>query len=226
MPNPHDYSIAASLLAADFARLGEDATAMLKAGADRLHFDVMDHDYVPNLTIGPCVLKALRHYGITAPIDVHLMTRRVEPLCEAFAQAGATSITFHPETVNHVDRTISLIHALGCEAGLALNPSTPLCELPYVCHHLDYVLIMSVNPGFGGQSFIEQAHRKIKEAAQCLQAHQSSCQIAVDGGVTRAHLKALYESGARQLVMGSALFGSSEGYQATLASMRKQLSDA
>ena len=220
-----DFKIAPSLLSADFARLGEEVKAVIAAGADLLHFDVMDNHYVPNLTVGPLVCEAIRPHS-SIPIDVHLMVRPVDRIVPDFAKAGATIISFHPEASNHVDRTIGLIHECGCKAGLVFNPATPLDWLDYVIDKLDLVLIMSVNPGFGGQSFIAQALPKL--AAARLRINSASqrtgraIQLEVDGGVKIDNIAAIAKAGADTFVSGSAIFGSSD-YKATIATMRAQL---
>lgn len=217
-----DYLIAPSLLSADFAKLGEDATAVLKAGADILHLDIMDNHYVPNLTVGPLVCAALRKYGITAPIDVHLMTKPVDDLIVQFAKAGATYITFHPEASEHIDRSLSLIHQHGCKAGLALNPATSLECLEYVFDKLDLVLVMSVNPGFGGQSFIPSALEKIEKLRAVINAQKPDILLAVDGGVKTDNIKTIAQAGANMFIAGSAVFGQPD-YAAVIKNMREQL---
>ncbi|MEM0910082.1 MAG: ribulose-phosphate 3-epimerase [Pseudomonadota bacterium] len=202
--------IAPSILSADFARLGEDVESVLNAGADIVHFDVMDNHYVPNLTFGPMICQALRNFGITAPIDVHLMVDPVDELITQFAQAGATMISFHPEATLHVDRSIQLVKSHGCKVGLALNPSTPLYVLEEVLPQLDFVLIMSVNPGFGGQSFIENSVDKIKRLHQMIENRQLSTKIEVDGGVNAGTIKRCFDAGAEIFVAGSAIFNSAD----------------
>lgn len=216
------YQIAPSLLSANFAKLGEEATAVLKAGADMLHLDVMDNHYVPNLTVGPLVCHSLRQYGITAPIDVHLMTRPVDRLITEFAKAGATSITFHPEATDHVDRSLSLILEHGCKAGLALNPATSLDCLEYVLDKLDMILVMSVNPGFGGQSFIVSSLNKIKDIQEIIKAAKPDVMLAVDGGVKVDNINKIAQAGANMFVAGSAIFNQPD-YAAVITQMRKQL---
>ena len=219
-----DY-IAPSILSADFARLGAEVDAVLQAGADMIHFDVMDYHYVPNLTIGPMVCKALRAHGVTAPIDVHLMTTPVDGLIADFAEAGATCITFHPEATRHVDRSLQLVRDLGCQNGLVLNPATPLGALDHVLDKLDMVLLMSVNPGFGGQSFIPQTLEKIRQVRARLDAIEQPVRLEVDGGVKVGNIKAVKQAGADTFVCGSAIFGSDD-YAATLAAMRAELEQA
>jgi len=220
-----DYRIAPSILSADFARLGEETRAVLDAGADIVHFDVMDNHYVPNLTIGPLVCKALRDYGIEAPIDVHLMVSPVDRLIEDFAAAGASYITFHPEASEHVDRSLQLIRGLGCQAGLVFNPATPLTWLEHVMDRLDMVLLMSVNPGFGGQAFIESAIPKLAEARRLIDASGYDIRLEVDGGVKTNNIGRIAAAGADTFVAGSAIFGSGD-YAATIAEMRRELATA
>jgi ribulose-phosphate 3-epimerase len=214
--------ISPSILSADFARLGEDTQAVLDAGADWVHFDVMDNHFVPNMTIGPMVCKALRQHGITAPIDVHLMVQPVDELVKQFADAGASMITFHPEASNHVDRTINLIKESGCQAGLVLNPSTPLDVLSWVLDQLDMVLLMSVNPGFGGQSFIPYVMDKIKATRELIDASGRDIRLEIDGGVTVDNIGKLAEAGVDTFVSGSAIFGTDD-YAATIAKMRESI---
>ena len=214
--------IAPSILSADFARLGEDTQAVLDAGADWVHFDVMDNHFVPNLTIGPMVCKALRDYGITAPIDVHLMVEPVDDLVIQFAQAGASLISFHPEASTHVDRTIHLIKESGCQAGLVLNPATPVEKLQWVLDELDLVLLMSVNPGFGGQSFIEYVLQKIEMVRRMIDVSERRVRLEVDGGVKVDNIGRIFRAGADTFVAGSAIFGS-EDYAETISAMRKQI---
>ena len=220
-----DYRIAPSILSADFARLGEEVDAVLEAGADMVHFDVMDNHYVPNLTIGPMVCEALRNWGIEAPIDVHLMVKPVDGLIESFAKAGASWITFHPEASEHVDRSLQLIRDLGCRSGLVFNPGTPLHWLDYLADKVDMVLIMSVNPGFGGQKFIHSALRKIAEARQIIDDSALPIRLEVDGGVTVDNIAEIARAGADTFVAGSAIFGSSD-YASTITAMRRELSGA
>ena len=211
--------IAPSILSADFARLGEEVEAVLAAGADVIHFDVMDNHYVPNLTIGPLVCAALRKRGIKAPIDVHLMVQPVDELARAFAGAGASWISFHPEATRHVDRTISLIRELGCRPGLALNPATPLDCLDYTLPHLDLVLIMSVNPGFGGQKFIPAALDKLRAVRERIDRSGRAIRLEIDGGVKADNIGEIARAGADTFVAGSAIFNAPD-YAATIAAMR------
>mgnify|MGYP001812715041 CR=1 FL=1 len=211
--------ISPSILSADFARLGDDTQAVLDAGADWVHFDVMDNHFVPNLTIGPMVCKALRKYGITAPIDVHLMVQPVDDIIVEFAKAGASMITFHPEASIHVDRSIALIKENGCQAGLVLNPTTPLNVLEWALEKLDMVLLMSVNPGFGGQRFIRSMLPKIRAARQALDDRRHDAELEVDGGVTVENIGDIFEAGATVVVSGSGVFKTSN-YEKTIATMR------
>lgn len=217
-----DYLIAPSILSADFARLGDEVTEVLAAGADIVHFDVMDNHYVPNLTIGPLICEALRKHGITAPIDVHLMVQPVDRIIPDFAEAGATYITFHPEASAHVDRSLQLIRSCGCKAGLVFNPATPLDYLKYVMDKVDMVLLMSVNPGFGGQSFIPAALDKLREARRIIAESGLDIRLEVDGGVKADNIRQVAEAGADTFVSGSGIF-STENYQATIATMREEL---
>jgi ribulose-phosphate 3-epimerase len=217
--------IAPSILSADFARLGEEVTSVLAAGADIVHFDVMDNHYVPNLTIGPLVCEALRKAGITAPIDVHLMVKPVDRIVPDFAKAGATWITFHPEASEHVDRTIGLIREHGCRPGLVLNPATPLNWLDHVLDKIDMVLLMSVNPGFGGQSFIPSALPKIAQVRELIDRSGREIRLEVDGGVKVDNIAAVAAAGADTFVAGSAIFGAKD-YRATIAAMREEISRA
>ena len=215
--------IAPSILSADFARLGDDTQAVLDAGADWVHFDVMDNHFVPNLTIGPMVCKALRNYGITAPIDVHLMVQPVDDLVEQFAAAGASLISFHPEASIHVDRTINLIKESGCQAGLVLNPTTPLSILDWALDQLDMVLLMSVNPGFGGQGFIPYILEKTKQVRAMIDASGREIRLQVDGGVKVNNIGEIAAAGADTYVAGSAIFGSDD-YAETITAMKQNAS--
>ncbi|MBQ4847994.1 ribulose-phosphate 3-epimerase [Pseudoalteromonas sp. MMG005] len=216
------YLIAPSILSADFARLGEDVERVLKSGADVVHFDVMDNHYVPNLTIGPMVCKALRNYGITAPIDVHLMVKPVDRLIPDFANAGASIITFHPEASEHIDRTISLIKEHGCQAGLVFNPATPLHYLDHVIHKLDVILLMSVNPGFGGQSFIPETISKLKRVKTLIRNSGRDIRLEVDGGIKVDNIAEVAAAGADMFVAGSAIF-SQPDYKTVIEQMRDEL---
>jgi ribulose-phosphate 3-epimerase len=217
--------IAPSILSADFARLGEEVDAVLAAGAELVHFDVMDNHYVPNLTIGPLVCEALRKHGVTADIDVHLMVKPVDRIIPDFARAGASYITFHPEASEHVDSTLQLIRNEGCKAGLVFNPATPLSWLDYVLDKIDMILIMSVNPGFGGQSFIPEALVKLREARKIIDASGRPIRLEIDGGVKVGNIGEIAAAGADTFVAGSAIFGADD-YQATIAAMKKQIADA
>ena len=214
--------IAPSILSADFSRLGDEVRAVLEAGADIVHFDVMDNHYVPNLTIGPLVCEALRKAGITAPIDVHLMVKPVDRIVPDFAKAGATWITFHPEASEHVDRTIGLIREQGCKPGIVLNPASPLNWLDHVLDKIDMVLLMSVNPGFGGQSFIASALPKIAKVRELIDRSGREIRLEVDGGVKVDNIKAVAAAGADTFVAGSAIFGSKD-YRATIAAMHEEI---
>lgn len=217
-----DFKIAPSILSADFARLGEEVADVLHAGADIVHFDVMDNHYVPNLTIGPMVCKALRNYGITAPIDVHLMVSPVDKLISDFAEAGATYITFHPEASQHIDRSLQLIRSLGCKAGLVFNPATGLDAVDYVMDKLDMILLMSVNPGFGGQQFIPSTLKKLAQAREKIDASGLPIRLEVDGGVTADNIQSIAEAGADTFVAGSAIFCAND-YAAVINAMRSAL---
>jgi len=214
--------IAPSILSADFARLGEEVDAVLKAGADIVHFDVMDNHYVPNLTIGPMVCEALRKHGVTAPIDVHLMVKPVDRIVPDFAAAGATYISFHPEATEHIDRTIGLIREHDCKPGLVFNPATPLDYLDYTLEKLDMVLIMSVNPGFGGQKFIPSALRKLAEARRRIDASGRAVRLEIDGGVKVDNIREIAAAGADTFVAGSAIFGSKD-YAETIREMHREI---
>jgi len=220
-----DFVIAPSILSADFARLGEEVDNVLSAGADWVHFDVMDNHYVPNLTIGPMVCTALRKHGVTAPIDVHLMVSPVDRLIGDFVEAGATMITFHPEGSEHIDRSLQLIKSAGLQAGLVFNPATPLHYLDYVMERIDMVLIMSVNPGFGGQSFIPSALDKLKEARQRIDASGRNIRLEIDGGVKVDNIREIAQAGADTFVAGSAIFNADD-YQAEITKMRAELAQA
>ena len=217
-----DNFIAPSILSADFAKLGEEVDNVLVAGADIVHFDVMDNHYVPNLTIGPLVCEALRNHGVTAPIDVHLMVKPVDRIIPDFASAGASYITFHPEASDHVDRTIGLIKESGCKAGLVFNPATPLHYLEHTIEKLDMVLLMSVNPGFGGQSFIAHTLEKLKTVRKLIDSHGLATRLEIDGGVKIENIKEIASAGADTFVAGSAIFNT-ENYKATIDEMRSEL---
>jgi ribulose-phosphate 3-epimerase len=216
---PRPCLIAPSILSANFARLGEEVDAVLAAGADWVHFDVMDNHYVPNLTIGPLVCEALRKHGVTAPIDVHLMVKPVDRIVPDFAKAGATYISFHPEASEHVDRTIQLIHASGCKAGLVFNPATPLVHLEHVLDQLDLVLIMSVNPGFGGQAFLPGALEKLRRVRALIDASGRDIRLEIDGGVKVDNIADVAAAGADTFVAGSAIFNAPD-YRDVIARMR------
>ncbi|MBA2653708.1 MAG: ribulose-phosphate 3-epimerase [Gammaproteobacteria bacterium] len=217
-----DSKISASILAADFANLGQEVTQVIEAGADFIHFDVMDNHYVPCLTVGPMVCSALRKYGITAPIDVHLMVKPVDALIVEFAKAGATYITIHPEATEHLDRSLQLIKDLGCKAGLAFNPSTPLEYLEYVLERLDLVLVMSVNPGFGGQEFLPSMLRKIRQVHHIIQDCSHPIRLEVDGGIKINNIADIANEGADTFVVGTGIFHS-DNYQTTIARLRAEL---
>ena len=226
-----DYMIAPSILSADFARLGEEVDNVLNAGADIVHFDVMDNHYVPNLTIGPLVCEALRKHGVTAPIDVHLMVKPVDRIVPDFAAAGATYITFHPEASDHVDRTLQLIQSEGCKAGLVFNPATPLDYLKYVIDKVDMVLLMSVNPGFGGQSFIPSAMDKLREARKLIDASGREIRLEIDGGVKVDNIREIAAAGADTFVSGSGIFSKGQDsdpnrYDSIVKQMREELAKA
>jgi len=223
-----DFQIAPSILSADFARLGEEVDNVLKSGADIVHFDVMDNHYVPNLTIGPLVCEALRKHGVTAPIDVHLMVKPVDRIIPDFARAGATYITFHPEASEHIDRSLQLVRENGCKSGLVFNPATPLSYLSHVLDKVDMVLLMSVNPGFGGQSFIPSTMDKLREARNIIDASGRDIRLEIDGGVKVDNIREIAEAGADTFVAGSAIFGAAgasdaNGYDTVVGKMRAEL---
>ncbi|GAA3910279.1 ribulose-phosphate 3-epimerase [Litoribacillus peritrichatus] len=219
------FKIAPSILSADFARLGADVDAVLEAGADIVHFDVMDNHYVPNLTIGPMVCKALRDYGVTAPIDVHLMVKPVDRIIGDFLEAGASYITFHPEGSDHIDRSLQLIKSAGCKAGLVFNPATPLHHMDYVMDKLDMVLLMSVNPGFGGQKFIPGTLDKLREARKKIDESGLDIRLEIDGGVNTKNIREIAAAGADTFVAGSAIFGA-DSYKFVIDTMREELAKA
>ena len=226
-----DYALAPSILSADFAKLGEECDNVLASGCDIIHFDVMDNHYVPNLTIGPLVCDALRKHGITAPIDVHLMVSPVDRIVGDFAQAGATYITFHPEASDHIDRTLQLIESEGCKAGLVFNPAAPLSYLDYVIDKIDMILLMSVNPGFGGQSFIPSALDKLKEARKIIDASGRDIRLEIDGGVKADNIAAIAAAGADTFVSGSGIFGGrnesdANKYDSIVKTFRAELANA
>lgn len=217
-----DYKIAPSILSADFARLGEEVDNVLAAGADMVHFDVMDNHYVPNLTIGPLVCEALRKHGVSADIDVHLMVKPVDRIILDFAKAGASYITFHPEASEHIDRSLQLVRDEGCKSGLVFNPATPLDYLQYVLDKVDMVLLMSVNPGFGGQQFIPNALEKLRRTRALIDESGLPIRLEIDGGVKLDNIREIAEAGADTFVAGSAIFGTKD-YKATIAAMRAEL---
>jgi ribulose-phosphate 3-epimerase len=226
-----DFKIAPSILSADFARLGEEVDNVLKSGADVVHFDVMDNHYVPNLTIGPLVCDALRKHGVTADIDVHLMVKPVDRIIPDFAAAGASYITFHPEASEHIDRTLQLIQGEGCKSGLVFNPATPLDVLKHVIDKVDIVLLMSVNPGFGGQSFIPETLNKLREARKIIDASGRDIRLEIDGGVKVDNIREIAEAGADMFVAGSAVFSAKSDtdantYDSVLAAFRAELAKA
>jgi ribulose-phosphate 3-epimerase len=226
-----DYKIAPSILSADFARLGEEVDNVIKSGADVVHFDVMDNHYVPNLTIGPLVCDALRKHGVTAEIDVHLMVKPVDRIIPDFAKAGASYITFHPEASEHIDRSLQMIRELGCKSGLVFNPATPLDCLKHVMDKVDVILLMSVNPGFGGQSFIPETLNKLREARKMIDESGFDIRLEIDGGVKVDNIREIAEAGADMFVAGSAIFGAvgkddANDYDTVVGAMRDELAKA
>lgn len=226
-----DFKIAPSILSADFARLGEEVDNVIKSGADIVHFDVMDNHYVPNLTIGPLVCEALRKHGVTAEIDVHLMVKPVDRIIPDFAKAGASYITFHPEASDHIDRSLQIIRELGCKSGLVFNPATPLDYLKHVMDKVDMILLMSVNPGFGGQSFIPGTLDKLREARKLIKESGRNIRLEIDGGVKVDNIREIAEAGADTFVAGSAIFGAvgkndASDYDTVVGAMRTELAKA